>query len=67
MKTGTYRVYFDVTLTDCADEDEAKQEIIRGFNEMVDDDLLPEMEFELTEEFDLEYQDQEDDVKELSF
>jgi hypothetical protein len=66
MKSGTYRVTLEVEIKDCQDKDEATNSLMAMFSEMIDDDLVPEVDFELLEEFDIEYQT-EDEVQELEF
>ena len=66
MKPGRYRVTLDVNFEQPLTKDEADQGLVAMFVQMEDDDLVPEVEFELLEEFDLEYMT-EDEVEELEF
>lgn len=66
MKPGTYRVTLEVNFEEHVTKDEADQALMAMFVQMEDDGLVPELEFELLEEFDLEYMT-EDEVQELEF
>ena len=67
MKNGSYRVSFIVQLTDCSDVEEAEQALLELWGEAADEGELPEVAFEMVEEFDVEYETEEDEVKELDF
>jgi hypothetical protein len=67
MKSGKYLVSFEVDLTDCKDEEEAQQEVASMVSEMLDEDNFPEVDFELLEELDLEYNSEEGGLQELNF
>ena len=66
MKSGTYKVSFEVELTDCENEESARLALFRMISDLMDDDEFPEVNFELTEELDMEY-NTEDVVPELNF
>lgn len=66
MKPGRYEVTIEVNFEQSVTKDEADQGIMTMFSHMIDDDVIPELEFELLEEFDLEYT-REDEIKELEF
>ena len=67
MKTGTYDVTFSVNLSDCEDEHEAKEALKTMLEEMLANDELPELNFVLTQELDLEYSIEENEIPELNF
>ena len=67
MKTGSYKVSFDVNLNGCEDSEEAHRAVALLIQEMLDEDNFPVLKFELLEEFDLEYEVEEDELKELDF
>jgi hypothetical protein len=67
MKTGTYDVTFSVNLNDCEDEHEAREAIKGMLEEMLANDELPELNFVLTQELDLEYSIEENEIPELNF
>ena len=70
MKNGRYKVSFNVVLSDCNEEDgeevafDAVTEMVR---DMLEEDELPELNFELLKEFDIEYETEEDELPELNF
>ena len=66
MINGTYRVSFEVTLKNHANEEEAHESIKGMLNEMLLEDQIPELNFELLEEIEEEY-DSEEEVEELDF
>lgn len=66
MKSGTYKVTFHVDLVGCNNEEEAHSAVSQMVNEALDDDRFPELEFELVEELDEEY-NTEEEVEELDF
>lgn len=67
MKSGIYRVSFNVNLTSCENEDEAL-DLIKGMcREMLEEDSFPEANFELVDEMEMEYAFEEDEVQELNF
>jgi hypothetical protein len=67
MTPGSYRVSFVVDLTDCNSKEEAFQAIAAMVGDMLDEDNFPDLELELVEELDIEYQVEEDEVPELNF
>lgn len=67
MKSGKYTVEFNVNLTDCEDEDQAREALKKMFNDMLDNDELPQMGFDLVEEIDPEYATEEYNNEELNF
>lgn len=67
MKTGTYKISFNVDLNECENEEEAKMALFHMFQNMMDEGDFPEVEFDLLEEFDLEYMVEENELKELEF
>lgn len=68
MKNGLYTVSFQVNLKNHANEEEAHESIRGMLNEMLLDDQIPEVNFELVEEDELDYTLEEDDgVSELEF
>ena len=67
MINGTYRVSFDVVLTDCQDEEDAKNAVGDMVESMIDVREFPEVNFELIEEEDVEYNTEEDELEELDF
>jgi hypothetical protein len=67
MKSGTYRISFDVELKDCGSKEEAAQSIAEYISEMLDDELFPDLEMEMIEEFDEEYGTDEEEIQELNF
>ena len=66
MINGTYRVSFEVTLKNHASEEEAHESIKGMVNELLEEDNFPELNFELVEEEDEEYETEEE-VEELNF
>ena len=67
MKTGTYTVSFNVDLTECEDEESAHAAVAAMVEEMLEGGEFPEVEFELVEEFEVDYKTEEDEVEELEF
>ena len=67
MKNGTYRASFIVELKDCGSEEEAQQTVAELISEALDDENFPELNFEMVEEFDVEYGTEEDELQELDF
>ncbi len=68
MKNGTYQVSFQVDLSSLVTEEEANAAIRGMIEEMLLDDEFPEVNFELLEEHEVEYsQDEDDGVEELNF
>lgn len=67
MKNGTYRVSFEVNLNSCKNKAHAKREVASMVTEMIENDDFPEVDFELTEAEDVEYNTEEDEVQELNF
>lgn len=66
MKNGTYKVILTIDLFECADEEEARNAVADMLSGMLDDDEFPEVDFELVEELDMEY-NTEDNIPELNF
>jgi hypothetical protein len=66
MKSGTYKVSFMVDLSDCKTEEEAAKEVMGMVSEDIDNGDFPEVEFEMVEELDLEY-NTDDEIEELEF
>ena len=66
MKPGIYRMTIDIEISDCKDKDEAVESVMTMFGEMIDSNLVPEVEFDLLEEFELDYI-LEDEIQELEF
>lgn len=66
MKNGKYRISFEVDLNDCATQEEAEQTVASLVSETLDEDSFPEIEFELLEALDMEY-NTDDEVEELNF
>lgn len=67
MKSGTYRVSFEIELTDCRDQDEAALAVAQMVSDAIDDSDFPELEFELLEALDMEYNTEENELEELNF
>lgn len=67
MKSGTYQVSFNVDLANCEDADAALEALKRTVGRMIAKDEFPEVDFELVEEFDIEYETEEDEIQELNF
>ena len=67
MKSGKYRVSFEVDLNDCKSKEEAEQAVAQMVSDACDDDTFPEVEFELLEELDIEYNTEEHELEELNF
>ncbi len=69
MKNGMYQVNFNVSLTDCETEEDAKQSIAELFQRMVDQVDFSEMTLELIEDEDDDegYTLEEDNCEELNF
>lgn len=67
MKNGLYKVSFMVEINDCATEEEGAAVTASLINDALDDDNFPELEFELVEEFELEYNSDEELLPELNF
>ena len=67
MNPGTYRVSFLVDFSDFVSQEEAQQAVAEMVSEMIDEDSFPEIEFELVDELDLEYNTEEDELEELNF
>ena len=67
MKTGKYRVSFEVDLQECQSEEHAREAVGEMCLELLEQGEFLEVEFELLEEFDLDYMIEEDEVEELSF
>jgi len=66
MKAGKYKVSFYVDFVKPCTETKAKLFVAHLVSEMIDSDNFPEVNFELEEEFDLEYNTDEE-VDELNF
>lgn len=66
MIQGTYRVSFNVDFDECGSKEEATQAVMAMLSEMMDDEEFPEVDFELVEEFDIEY-GTEEEIEELEF
>jgi len=66
MKNGTYKVVLTIDLFECADEEEGRNAVANMLSDMLDDDEFPEVDFELTEELDMEY-NTENEPAELNF
>jgi hypothetical protein len=71
MKNGTYKVSFlvefEVELTGYSNEEEASVAVQGMVKNALDEDNFPEVNFELIEELDPEYNTEEDEVEELCF
>jgi len=67
MKPGIYKVYFEVEITACEDEQEATLAVGEMVKDMVELGNFPEVNFELVEEHFPEYAEEEDEVEELNF
>jgi hypothetical protein len=67
MISGTYNVKFQVDLTGCETKEEAELAIAQWISELLDEDTFPEVEFELVEELDMEYNTDEEELEELDF
>lgn len=67
MKSGTYKVSFTVDLRENLSIKEAEKAVAQMVSDACDDDQFPEVEFELIEEFEEEYNTEEETVRELSF
>ena len=70
MKNWTYKVSFEVNLNSCITEDDAHVAIYKLIKEDIanEGDVFPEVNFELLEEEEEEYNTEEDDgIEELDF
>jgi hypothetical protein len=67
MKSGTYRVSFVVELRNCGSKEEAEQAVGEMVSDACDVDEFPEVNFEMIEELDIEYNSDELELEELSF
>lgn len=70
MKNGRYKVSFNVVLSDCNEEDGeevAFDTVTEMVRDMLEEDELPELNFELLKEFDIEYETEENELEELNF
>jgi hypothetical protein len=67
MKNGTYTVSFDVVLTNCDDEDEAKHSVMEMVNDMLETKSFPDFDLEFVKETDYEYEVEENELEELNF
>lgn len=67
MKSGIYKVSFDVELTNYMTEDEAKQAVMEMVEEMLQEEEFPEVELELLDGVDLDYTLEEEETTELNF
>jgi hypothetical protein len=67
MKTGKYKVSFLVDLDHCDDESDAIEAMKTMFQEQLDEDGFPDVEFELIEGVDLEYVLEPEEVAEVNF
>jgi len=67
MKSGKYRVSFEVELQECQSEECARDAIGEMCLELLEQGEFWELGLELLEEFDLDYMVEEDEVEELSF
>jgi hypothetical protein len=67
MKSGKYIVKFAVDLDHCDDEDDAIEAMKTMFQEQLDIDCFPEVEFELLQGADLEYVLEDETPPEVNF
>jgi hypothetical protein len=67
MKNGLYKVSFMVHVNDCNTTEEGEQVVASLVSDALDDDNFPEVEFELVEARDMEYDSDEELLPELNF
>ena len=69
MKNGTYTVSFSVDLKGCETQEDAQRKLIALLVDSIEqeDVEFPEVSFLLTEEHEIDYHTDENDVEELSF
>lgn len=67
MKTGNYKVSFDVTLTNPASPEEATASVMAMVKQMFENEEDLEVNFELIDGVDQEYTVEEQEVQELNF
>jgi len=61
MKNGIYRVYFEIELNNCRDEEEAMGEVTN----FLEENESPEVKLELVQE--IEVEEEEEELEELYF
>jgi hypothetical protein len=67
MKNGLYKVTFMAHINDCVTEEEGAEVVASLINDALEDDQFPEVEFELVEELNMEYNTDEELLPELNF
>ncbi len=67
MENGIYKVSFNVDLSDCENEEEARNRIMGMCIELIDEGFFPEVDLELIERADPEYTEEEEEIPELNF
>ena len=67
MKSGRYCVSFYVDLNDCKDSEEAELVVGELLSEAIDENAIPQLNFELVEELEIEYNTDEPELAELNF
>jgi len=69
MKNGTYKVSFEfeMDLKGFSNEEEANEAVQGLIEESIRNGEFPEVNFVLTEEIDMDYEIEEDEVQELNF
>ena len=70
MKTGTYSVNFNIELTNCENEEEAKFLMFQMIRDALDNEeheSLPEVNFELLDGVEIDYTWEEEEMAEVNF
>jgi hypothetical protein len=67
MKSGKYKVSFTFELGENMSMEKVEEKLAELISDACDDDNFPVWDFELLEEFEVEYNTEEETLEELSF